>query len=77
MSFKPVDLAILERRITALEAAMFVTLASLEKVQLNAKDDVIYTLERHANENPDPTIKSAFSELAKKIKALNVQDKPE
>ncbi|MGJ3351624.1 hypothetical protein AAZR23_19340 [Morganella sp. Je.2.23] len=77
MSFQPVDLAILERRMVALETAMFVTLASLEKASLNAKADVIYTLERHASENPDPTIQEAFSKLATKIKALNVQDKPE
>lgn len=75
MSFQPIDLAILARKIEALQSAMSITLASLATTNPVIKDDVVENLERYASNQQDPTAKQAFSDLANKIKSLNVKMK--
>lgn len=72
MSYQPIDLVILARKIEALQAAMSLTLASLSTVNPVIKDDVVENLENFSSNHQDPTVKQAYSELANRIKNLDV-----
>uniref|UniRef100_UPI00202438D2 hypothetical protein n=2 Tax=Proteus mirabilis TaxID=584 RepID=UPI00202438D2 len=72
MSYQPIDLVILARKIEALQAAMSLTLASLSTVSPVIKNDVVENLENFSSNHQDPTVKQAYSELANRIKNLDV-----
>ncbi|MDC9624070.1 hypothetical protein PSI22_21185 [Xenorhabdus sp. XENO-7] len=72
MSYQPIDLVILARKIEALQSALSITLAALSTAMPSVKDDVIVNLEQFADKHQDPTVKQAHTELANRVKGLNV-----
>lgn len=67
MSYQPIDLVILSKKIDALQIAVSTTLASLATLTPIVKRDVIDYMQKKAKNSKDPITKKVIFELIDKI----------